>query len=943
MMREYFARNDLSAALGLAVASLVATTSNAQTETTNSGQAEVIEEISVTGMRSSLRQSLAIKQEASGVVDAVVAEDIGKFPDANVAESLQRIPGIYLSRDGSSNEGNRISIRGLGPSFAVTTINGAPVHTTSSDNIGSSTRDFNYDVFPSELFGAVRVYKTPMAELTEGGIGGVVDLATPRPHDQDGQVIRYAVSAPHNDSSEETSPRGSFLYSNIWGNFGALIGLAHSEAVNTRSGFQTTGSFNRSALGEDNEGAFGFKLDLDNPDANFNDLTRDQIDNAFMPRFYRTFATTNERERTALVNSFQFKNDKIDISLDTLLAEINDERDEYTFGAAIRNSGTTVGTGIVPIDPIIDEHNNLHGVFGNVPIFAESVVNDSETEFQSFNLRAEYLLTDTVTLRGQITSSSSDAELTRWRMGSETREGVEMLMDHRGNGLYPDLVILNGDITNPQFYTRADRDFSLRNEEDDDDMAKFEIAWDYDVRGWLGTLKSGVSYAESSKYSSRTNGSAVFDDQLLPNGLTWNTMTTEQRLAVMDSELSIDPFAKGSGENFPKGWANWTRDTIENFFQPERATRMSPRNFGATFEAQEDVASIYLQTDLRGDVYNRELRMNVGLRYSETDVSIDNFLLVDGEFESNSSKDSYENLMPSVSLAYDVYNDVVLRASYGKTITRSALTDIAGSLVIPNVFEPQANSGNPGLLPMEADQYDLTAEWYFAEGALVSVGLFQKDLSDTTTSETVVVPWSSLGLPDSALGSNLQDAEGNVDPDLPITLSTKVNEGDISFTGLEMAYQQNFTFLPGIWGNFGTQMSYTRVDTDGQDWTSRSGVDHEVWNVPKYGYAVTGFWEDEVFTARLSWTYKDRTAVETNNDPGRDLQRWRTGAGYLDASLSYHLTDWLEVRIDGTNLNDEKTYEYFPDPDGIYSGSRSRRDNFLENGRTITLGIRGSL
>jgi hypothetical protein len=158
------------------------------------------EDIVVTGFRRSLAQGLELKREAIGVRDSIVAEDIGKFPEANVADSLQRIPGVILSRDGASNEGQKISIRGLSSDFTVTTINMAPVRTTSALDVGGSSRNFNYDVFPSELFGRVDVYKTPLANLEEGGIGGNVDLQTPRPFDSKSRVIRYTAQANYNTS-----------------------------------------------------------------------------------------------------------------------------------------------------------------------------------------------------------------------------------------------------------------------------------------------------------------------------------------------------------------------------------------------------------------------------------------------------------------------------------------------------------------------------------------------------------------------------------------------------------------------------------------------------------------------------------------------------------------------------------------------------------------------
>ncbi|EEF23875.1 conserved hypothetical protein, partial [Ricinus communis] len=203
----------------------------------------------VTGFRSSLQKALNLKQQAIGVRDSIVAEDIGKFPEANVAESLQRVPGVILNRDESSGEGQRISIRGLPTEYSVTTLNGAPVNTTSTSTIGSAARGFNYDVFASELFGRVDFYKSPLAELTEGGLGGVVDLQTPRPFDNPKRTIRYGLTDTYNTTSKHNDPNGFVLYSNTWDNLGFLIGASHSGNVNTRSGFEATGGYNSSFNG----------------------------------------------------------------------------------------------------------------------------------------------------------------------------------------------------------------------------------------------------------------------------------------------------------------------------------------------------------------------------------------------------------------------------------------------------------------------------------------------------------------------------------------------------------------------------------------------------------------------------------------------------------------------------------------------------------------------
>jgi hypothetical protein len=234
----------------------------------------------VTGFRSSLQKALNLKQQAIGVRDSIVAEDIGKFPEANIAESLQRVPGVILVRDESSGEGQRISIRGLLTAYSVTTLNGAPVNATSTSGIGGAARGFNYNVFASELFGRVDFYKTPLAELTEGGLGGVVDLQSPRPFDNPKGAVRYGATASYNTTSKKIDPMGFALMSKTWGQWGLLVGGSHSGGTNNRSGFEAGGGYNSSALGSQTpvRGNFALALDYNDPRANLSGYTREQVD-----------------------------------------------------------------------------------------------------------------------------------------------------------------------------------------------------------------------------------------------------------------------------------------------------------------------------------------------------------------------------------------------------------------------------------------------------------------------------------------------------------------------------------------------------------------------------------------------------------------------------------------------------------------------------------------
>jgi len=211
------------------------------------------------------------------------------------------------------------------------------------------------------------------------------------------------------------------------------------------------------------------------------------------------------------------------------------------------------------------------------------------------------------------------------------------------------------------------------------------------------------------------------------------------------------------------------------------------------------------------------------VRYARTDVEIDKCKQrTENGARTGVPKHSegrHSNVLPSLSAAYDVREDLIVRASVGRTITRAGLAIIAGNTSIPNAFEANAISGNPNLKPQLSDQIDLTGEWYFQRGSLLSGGLFYKKMKDLTQSVRTTVPFSSLGLPDTALGPNLWDPVlGRPNPDLPINLSSFVNASEQKVSGLELAYQQAFSFLPAPWDGLGAMASYTRVKWPIPDW-----------------------------------------------------------------------------------------------------------------------------
>jgi TonB-dependent receptor len=922
---------------------------------TDQGATETGDDIVVTGFRRSLAEGLALKREAVGVRDSIVAEDIGKFPEANVADSLQRIPGVILSRDGASNEGQRISIRGLSSDFTVTTINMAPVRTTSALDAGGSSRNFNYDVFPSELFGRVDVYKTPLANLEEGGIGGNVDLQTPRPFDSKGRVIRYTGQANYNTQSKQWGPRGSLLLSDTVGNFGALLGVAYSRTVNERSGFQSTGGYNSSVIGsrryrgESNlVGPFEFQLDLDNPRANFGGLTRAQVANGLLPRFYRVFASDNDRARLGLVGSLQYKTDRLDVSVDGIYSKLKDIGNEYTWGVAVRNSRTVAGTtnaagqgtnsGIIPLGVQLDQYNNLYGTFANTNIVTESFYRTSETEFRYGIVRAAYDVTDRLKISAQGNLSDSRAYKEGNRIASNIY-GATTTFDPTGNVTYPTITSTT-DPTNPRNYVVPTLGFTRDDEIDKQRTARAMADWrlvDDDVR--LFTLRLGGSYVSTVKQIERRDGSTIAATRALPGGGTFRTIDV---FANMNPTIPIGPLRNGGNSGFPSQFATFPRSFVEGTLDAHGTNIAAPVQLNGAFTAEEQVSTGFFEVDFKTPLLGSELRGNVGLRYSDTRTIVDNFVANGrGGFNPANRRGGYDNFLPSASIAFDLRRNLTLRASAGQTITRNALSTIAGSTLIANPFNADVTQGNPDLRPQQAAQYDAVAEWYFAPGALLSVGVFKKDITDRPFAVQDFVTFGSLGVPATVFNAvSLGFPNGVIPNDFLIRRTIIVNQDKLKLKGLEVAYQQNFTFLPQPFDGLGVTSSFTLIDQQGTDFVSSSGKRVAIQTVPDYSYSITGFYEKGPFSLRGSWNYRAKTG-QSNVNQGNDQIPYTAPQGFLDATASFRLNDYIEFRVDALNITNTNVYTYYENPDQPDGNGRSRRDNSFFNGTTISFGVRG--
>lgn len=890
--------------------------------------------------RSSLERSLDLKRSAITTRDSIVAEDIGKFPEQNIADAMVRLPGVEVVKDGASNEGQRIQLRGLSSEYTVTTFNGAPVRATSAGNIGGASRDFNYDVFASEMFGRVDVYKAPLAELEEGGVAGVVDLQTPRPFDKKGRVIRYSAAAAHNSKSGEKSPRAHFLFSNTWGNFGVLASVARARTKNANSGFQSTGIYN-STNQRTIPGNATFTYNLADPRANLGSTTLAELFDANLPRFFRLTTTDNVRDRVSVNTSVQYKTADLDLSWDLLSSNLKDDTKNNYFNFPMRDS---IGArALVPINVTVDKNNNLQGSLGNVTMISNGLTGKSETDFMYNALNAKYRVSDKMRLTGQIGANKSEA----WRSDATmTAEGLDAASRHTitfnttDDAMYPDLST-DRDLLDPKIYTSFGYNGSYRTETDKQQVAKLVMDYDYEFGGVEARLKVGLSRVESTKEARSFTTGNLLNGLTIPGVGLYSAATPAQRVAFAQSKLIQNELSNVKTEgNLPKNWLTFDRNFVYTDLDALNANRAAPANLGGTFDAVETIDAFFIQSDFETQLWDRPLRTNVGVRYVKTSTDIDNYKLSGTTYVPNHLESSYTNALPSASFAYDLMPDLVWRGSFGKTITRSSISAIARSLAVPNNGDLVVNAGNPDLKPQSSKNFDTSVEWYFEKGAILAASAFHKKVEGRPASQSFFVPFDSLGLPKELFTTNIQ-ATLTATPSSPVELRQFRNAEEFKIRGLEIAYQQNYKFLPAPFNNIGSIVSMTNIKTAGVSRTYNAQV-YELPIVPERTYALTLYYENGPLSLRTSYNHKSEYA-NFNNTSVNPLgyQRWFNARGYLDASIAYKFSDAFELRLDGSNLSNTRTYEVLRHFEGRNGDEESRLEGANLAGRTLTLSVRG--
>lgn len=902
-MNENVLKISKAGLLSLCVSACVA---QAQTDNANAAMEEVI----VTGIRASLEQAQDLKREASGVVDAISAEDIGKFPDTNLAESLQRITGVSISRSGG--EGSQITVRGLGPQFNAVTLNGR-----SMPN-GNTGRGFNFETLAAELVSAVEVAKTNPASIQSGGIGATVDVKTARPL-QIGDKIMGSVKALSDLDASSTTPAISGVYSkNFDDKFGVLVAANYQERETLTDYVEVTRWNNREEIVKE-RGWGSERLPFQDGDVQAN--------------FYPTQTVQGRgewnRKRTNASAVLQYVpvesvTATLDLNYSDLKVEGNQMESAYWFGfqydtpASMSDTETLTSLGLntIGLDMFMRAPESRQ-VGTQVGLNIDWEITDQQT------LAFDYSTADAERNPDQERNvNASDIQAVPLNLMFDTRSGIA---SHYYDNA--DISLADAKLHQQDVYSN----YRL------DEIDQFRV--DYEFAGDSATLRAGVMYTDQTKtaYNYNTNNGENADAYnfrgIFPlvgefdydwdgaDGTDYDTQTYQGLFATVEE-------AEANGYSIKTIDHAFVGDISFISFDPNSADswlptlQQSPDVNGLDLVKQDDwfiinekTVAAYIELTADVELANRPLEIVAGTRVETTSIDstslettliglelvqsgsgvAENMNRFFGPATSYTDGDKYDVFLPSMSVKYDVTDDVVVRFASSRSIARPELADMRSARSFGNIREGQEGdgaAGNPDLKPYISDNLDLSVEWYLDDASYLSAGVFKK------TVDNFVVKYGTAEV-----------IEGVTDPstgeDVVFNINRPQNQDTKKITGVELAAQYAF----GDSG-FGVIANATLVDTDSPFETDQ--IDSSAVLGLSDSANLVGFYDKDGIQARIAYNWRDdfvekfgHTFTTTTGEPTQV-----DSYGQIDLSASYDITDAITVFLEGINVTGEETYKY---------------------------------
>lgn len=848
-------------------------------------------EIVVTGFRASLAASLNAKRENDTVSEVITAQDIGKFPDKNVADSLGRLTGVNVvtgsASAGGFGENQSVSIRGTDPQLNLTLLDGHSVATGDWFVLDQTSggRSFDFSLLPSELVGALEINKSSEADLVEGGIGGTINLHSRKPLDLKGTTFSLTAQANYNDLSKSWRPQVSGLigWSNEAGTFGVLAAAFYQEREFRRDGQEFLGYTSY---------------------ANFANSGQ----TVAAPNLIGAAYFTQERVRKGGTFAMQFKpSDKFEVTANAVYTRMdadNVNRNSMAWISRMIGNNSTPGTPGYALANYTVKNGYLTQAAWNAtdaggnPVqgrVQDDIFRDAYSSTWILNLDTKWHPTEALTVdaevgytKGMGATTDTFAWETYWNTGVNYQFG-----DKGAAVQYPGLptnptssAYLNnyyswswgGKIISPdsETYVRADAEYALDN-------------------GFIKSIKVGGRYTDHARELNYTAYSWA------GNGAFSGTNTIGLG-TVFAGELTPDDFGDRLGLNFaPYSVADKAKTLAELATNGGRQFAFYPQ---ASFSVKEQTQALYAMARLGND---SNWRGNIGLRAVHTDLhtlqyspnakvanTITPFCGTCGTVEVDRS---YWDFLPSLNLTFNAQPNLLIRAAAARVMTRPGYAQLAGAFTVSDLALTGNAGGNPYLDPTRAWQFNVAAEWYYAKQALFSVNLFYLDIDSYITSATST---RFLITQQHPTGANF-------------TITGPVNGPGGTNKGIEINWQQP------IGGGFGFLANYTYADAKAANGDVIDGNSKHTFN-------VTGYFENSLLSTRLSYTYRSkfRSGID------RATPMWQDNFGSLDASVSVNITHNIALTADAQNLLDKKLYYFVGDP--------SIPRAIYDNGRTFWLG-----
>ncbi|HEY1129468.1 MAG TPA: TonB-dependent receptor [Roseateles sp.] len=932
-LQPCFALHPLTLAGLVALAALGSAAPALAQQATDKPETDTLERVEVTGTRASLQRSLALKRNAAGVQDSISATELGRFPDNNVADSLSHITGVAISRT-AGGEGQKVSIRGLGPEYTITTFNSRLLGTDSAG------RYFAYDVLPADVISGADVIKSTQASLMEGAIGGLVNLRSASPFDQKGQRGLLRLEADRNQMSGLNGKKLSGTYSNTFGDtLGVLLGVVVANRDVRTDTAGNDGGWSRNPKPSDPEAfwqwgnTWGGAID---PNGN-GQLDLDE-EGLIGPGQFRFGSIMEKKKRTALSGKVEWRpSSDLKVVVDGFKTRLNSPQVGYQLSfyplyAPGRWSNMKITNGVVTDLTLSSTDPEMR--------LNPELLNKTEyrvVDTAMYGANAEWKLSPTLKVTGDLYESTSkrhsggqdsyvvlrmnQPNVTRIQLTGAAVPDVKTTFAD-GRDLQTGLAqgLFKASDFNTHYYSRAGD-----NIDDKINGVNVDAVWSVD-RFYIDSLKFGLSQTNRKKsrdlVNNALNGGA--DHYSGQNAINVGALGGN----VINQTLSPKGFLDGVSGNFPRNFLGFDVDT---YAQALKSYDGKPRPGGGVYSTDlsapawnplesyrvtEKTTTAFVQADLAGDGWNAD----AGIRFVKTkttsqawDAKITsiiengpwNYTAVYAPPSVVQQEASYNFALPSVNFTYLFTNDLQLRVGAAKTMARPSVDKLAPTNTTASISWgefSQIFGGNAELKPYSARQADVSLEWYYAKDSALSFAVYQKNIKNQIT--TQYLTGQDIGVPGRLFN-----------------VSRPINGDKATARGFEIGLQH-------LWSNgFGVRAQYTRNK-------SRSWVDGQERALEGIAPATSSLgvlYEKGPWSMSATADHTDAFVTATNV-LGAGFNERAKAVTWMTAQIAYEVNKWLRISIEGNNLTDA-TQEYT-----LGNNDVKLPQGYYRYGRAITLG-----